>query len=181
VVIFTARNTNIYNWICELHRAIFPSFYNISNQSLHCYSFQDALSSCGAGFRSSCLDQNLVYSWNHPFKTSAITLEGMKMWPVKMTGEVKKWPVMRHLCPVIVRRPAVILSPACSFIKVSYSGLWTKWCDQRCMVCFGQDFMMFKLTFDLIMSWSWYTLQKKTTNYTLNRSKCSAKSCLKFW
>jgi hypothetical protein len=23
------------------------------------------------------------------FKTSAITLEGMKMWPVKMTGEVK--------------------------------------------------------------------------------------------
>jgi hypothetical protein len=29
VVIFTARNTNIYK-ICELHRAIFSSFYNIS-------------------------------------------------------------------------------------------------------------------------------------------------------
>jgi hypothetical protein len=29
VVIFTARNTNIYK-ICKLHRAIFSSFYNIS-------------------------------------------------------------------------------------------------------------------------------------------------------
>jgi hypothetical protein len=27
---------------------------------------KDALSNCGVGFRSSCLDQNLVYSWNHP-------------------------------------------------------------------------------------------------------------------
>ena len=29
-----------------------------------------------------------------------------------MTGEVKKWPVKRHFWPVIVRWPAVILSPA---------------------------------------------------------------------
>ena len=28
-----------------------------------------------------------------------------------MTGEVKKWPVKRHFWPVIVRWPAVILSP----------------------------------------------------------------------
>jgi hypothetical protein len=27
---------------------------------------KDALSSYGNGFRSSCLDQNFVYSWNHP-------------------------------------------------------------------------------------------------------------------
>jgi hypothetical protein len=32
------------------------------------------------------------------------------MWPVKMTGEVKKWPVKRHFLSVIVRWPAVILS-----------------------------------------------------------------------
>jgi hypothetical protein len=72
VLIFTVRNTNIYK-ICysELHGAIFSSFYNIySNQSLQFYSFQDALSSCGVGFRSSCLDQNLVYTWNHPERTS---------------------------------------------------------------------------------------------------------------
>jgi hypothetical protein len=25
----------------------------------------------------------------------------MKMWPVKMTGEVKKWPIKRHFWPVI--------------------------------------------------------------------------------
>jgi hypothetical protein len=72
VVIFTARNTNIYKiGDSQLHRAIFSSFYNIySNQSLQSYSFQDALSSCGVGFRSSCLDQNLVYTWNHQERTS---------------------------------------------------------------------------------------------------------------
>ena len=37
--------------------------------------------------------------------------KGMKMWPVKMTGEVKKWTVKRQFWPVIVRWPAVILSP----------------------------------------------------------------------
>ena len=37
--------------------------------------------------------------------------EGIQMWPVKMTGEVKKWPVKRHFWPVIVRWPSVILNP----------------------------------------------------------------------
>ena len=44
-------------------------------------------------------------------KRFKILSEGIKMWPVKMTGEVKKWPVKRHFWPVIVRWPAVILSP----------------------------------------------------------------------
>jgi hypothetical protein len=44
-------------------------FTTFRNQTLQFYSFWDALSSCGVGFRSSCLDQNLVYSWNHPLKT----------------------------------------------------------------------------------------------------------------
>ena len=37
--------------------------------------------------------------------------EVVKMWPVKITGKVKKWPVNKHFWPVIVRWPAVILSP----------------------------------------------------------------------
>ena len=37
----TARNTNIYK-ICELHRAIFSSFYNIRNQTLQFYAFLGA-------------------------------------------------------------------------------------------------------------------------------------------
>jgi hypothetical protein len=37
--------------------------------------------------------------------------KGMKMWLVKMTGEVKKWTVKRQFWSVIVRWPAVILSP----------------------------------------------------------------------
>jgi hypothetical protein len=35
-------------------------FCNFTNFNMH------ALSSCGGGFCFSCLDQNLVYSWNHP-------------------------------------------------------------------------------------------------------------------
>jgi hypothetical protein len=62
VVIFTARNTKFANFT----GAYFLHFTTFSNQSLQFYSFQDALSSCGVGFRSSCLDQNLVYRRNHP-------------------------------------------------------------------------------------------------------------------
>jgi hypothetical protein len=32
------------------------------------FTHSAAFSSCGVGFHSSCLDQNLVYSWNHPLK-----------------------------------------------------------------------------------------------------------------
>jgi hypothetical protein len=38
VFIFITRNTNIYK-ICELHRAIFSSFYNITNPYMHHCSF----------------------------------------------------------------------------------------------------------------------------------------------
>ena len=38
-----------------------------------------------------------------------------------MTGEVKKWPVKRHFWPVIVRWPAVILSPVISFHFLFFS------------------------------------------------------------
>jgi hypothetical protein len=70
MVIFPARNANIYK-ICKLHRTIFSSFYNNSQTNvailliLRC-SFQQY----GNGFHSSCLDQNFVYSWNHPLYTS---------------------------------------------------------------------------------------------------------------
>ena len=56
-----------------------------------------------------------VFLW-HDFSRYAeefkILSEGIQMWSVKMTGEVKKWPVKRHFWPVIVWWPAVILSPA---------------------------------------------------------------------
>jgi hypothetical protein len=50
VVIFTARNINIYK-ICEFHRAVYSlHFTTFSNQSMHFYSFEHALSSCGVEF-----------------------------------------------------------------------------------------------------------------------------------
>jgi hypothetical protein len=64
MVILSVCNANIYK-ICEFHRAIFSSFYNNSQPNLailliwRC-SFQ-------LWFCSYCLDQNFVYSWNHPF------------------------------------------------------------------------------------------------------------------
>jgi hypothetical protein len=53
----------IYTKFANFTGLYFPHFTTIRNQTL-----QDALSSYGNGFRSSCcLDQNFVYSWNHPF------------------------------------------------------------------------------------------------------------------
>ena len=49
MVIFTARNANIYK-ICELHRAIFSSFYNISQPNFAILLILHALSSYGNGF-----------------------------------------------------------------------------------------------------------------------------------
>jgi hypothetical protein len=43
----------------------FPHFTTIRNQTLQLYSFWDALSSYGA-IMVPCLDQDFVYSWNHP-------------------------------------------------------------------------------------------------------------------
>jgi hypothetical protein len=66
MVVFPARNANIYK-ICELHRAIFSSFYNISQPNVAILRLiLRYLSSYGDGFRSSCLDQNFVCSWKHP-------------------------------------------------------------------------------------------------------------------
>jgi hypothetical protein len=70
MVIFAARNASIYK-ICELHRAIFSSFYNNSQPNfailliLSHFLLILSLASYGNGFRSSCPDQNFVYSWNH--------------------------------------------------------------------------------------------------------------------
>ena len=60
-----------------------------------------------------------------------ILSEGIQMWPVKMTGEVKKWPVKRHFWPVIVRWPAVILSPE-SYITFFDKSLCT--CDVETLI-----------------------------------------------
>ena len=66
MVIFTARNIiQIYTKFANFTGLyLVLHFTTFSNQSLQFYSFYDAFSSCGVGFRSSCLDQNLVYSWN---------------------------------------------------------------------------------------------------------------------
>jgi hypothetical protein len=64
MVMFPVRNANIYK-ICELHRAIFSSFYNNSQPNFAILLILRCLSSYGNGFRSSCLDQNFVHSWNH--------------------------------------------------------------------------------------------------------------------
>ena len=46
----------------------FPHFTTFRGQTLQLQitNFNISLSSCGDGFFSSCLDQNLVYSWNRP-------------------------------------------------------------------------------------------------------------------
>ena len=75
MVIFPTRNANIYK-MCELHRAIFSSFYNNSHTNfailliLRCsvpamvmVSFKI---STVAGIKISNLDQNFDCSWNHP-------------------------------------------------------------------------------------------------------------------
>ena len=68
-LIFPARNWNIYK-IYKLHRAILSSFYNNSQPNIAILLILDALSSYGNGFHSSGLDQNFIYSWNHPFGVS---------------------------------------------------------------------------------------------------------------
>ena len=67
LVIFAARNTNslLYAKFANFTGLYFLHFTRFSNQSLQFYSFKDALSSYGVGFRSSSLDQNLVFRWNH--------------------------------------------------------------------------------------------------------------------
>jgi hypothetical protein len=76
VVIFTARsNTNsLYTIFSNFIKLCFPHFTSFSNQSLQYYSFQDALSSCCVGYPFFLLDQNLFYSWNHPFLKYAINI-----------------------------------------------------------------------------------------------------------
>jgi hypothetical protein len=68
VVIFPARNIEIY--IQNSQGYIFLILQHFSTKL--CNQFTNfniyALSSCGDGFCSSCLDQNLVYSWNFPLK-----------------------------------------------------------------------------------------------------------------
>jgi hypothetical protein len=65
MVIFT-RAIQIYTKFANFTGLYFPQFTTIHNQTLQFDSFKDTLSSYGNGFRSSCLDQNFVYSWNHP-------------------------------------------------------------------------------------------------------------------
>jgi hypothetical protein len=58
----------IYTKFANFTGLYFPHFTTIRNQTLQFYSFEDALSSYGNGFHSSCLDQNFVYSWNDPLR-----------------------------------------------------------------------------------------------------------------
>ncbi len=50
----------------------FPHFTTFRDKTLQFYTNfkMHALSSCSDGFCFSCLDQNLVYSWNHPLLMS---------------------------------------------------------------------------------------------------------------
>ena len=67
---FSARNANITKF-ANFTGLYFPHF-TIRNQTLQFYSFYDALSSYGNGFRSSCPDQNMsidgiIHYSNHHF------------------------------------------------------------------------------------------------------------------
>ena len=61
---YFCRNT--YTVFANFTGLYFLNFTTFSNQSLQLYSFKDALSSCGVGFRSSCLDQNIFVKINFP-------------------------------------------------------------------------------------------------------------------
>ncbi len=54
-------------FLCVIQSSASSAFYNILRPNF-AILLLDALSSCSDGFRSSCLDQNLVYSWNRPFE-----------------------------------------------------------------------------------------------------------------
>jgi hypothetical protein len=69
VVHFPVRNTKSYK-ICKFRRAIFSSFYNISQSNFAILLILTCSSSCGDGFCSSCLDQNLVYSIEYSWESS---------------------------------------------------------------------------------------------------------------
>jgi hypothetical protein len=57
--------------ICELHRAIFSSFYNNSQPNFAILLIlRRSFQLYGNGFRRSCPNQNFVYSWNHPFSSA---------------------------------------------------------------------------------------------------------------
>ena len=58
----------IYTKFSNFTGLYFPHFTTIRNQTLQFYSFYDALSSYSNGLRSSCPDQNFLYSWNHPLR-----------------------------------------------------------------------------------------------------------------
>ena len=69
---FLPRVIQVYTKFANFTGLYFLRFTTFSNQS-HC-SFTHSktlflLAVVSHGFRSSCLDQNLVYSWNHPLPT----------------------------------------------------------------------------------------------------------------
>ena len=55
-----------YTKFAKFEVLYFPHFTTFRDQTLQFYQLKDALSSCCDGFRSSCPDQNFIYSWNHP-------------------------------------------------------------------------------------------------------------------
>ncbi len=65
----SARNTKVYK-ICEICRAIFPSLILQHFATKLCnftnFTMLFLAASCSDGFRFSCLDQNLVYGFDHP-------------------------------------------------------------------------------------------------------------------
>jgi hypothetical protein len=65
--LFFPRLMQIYTKFANFTGLYFTHFTTIRNQTLQFFSFEDALSSYGNEFRSSCLDQNFIYSWSHPF------------------------------------------------------------------------------------------------------------------
>ena len=74
----------------------FPHFTTFRDQTLQFYSFSAALSSCSDGFRSSCLDKNLAYSWNRPLLRKRRSVHSLQILRRRNVGlfsgySVQKW------------------------------------------------------------------------------------------
>jgi hypothetical protein len=63
MIIFHVRNANI----CKTSQGyIFLILQQFATKLCNCTHFKMLFPAMVMGFRSSCLDQNFVYSWNHP-------------------------------------------------------------------------------------------------------------------
>ena len=95
-----------------------------------------------------------------------------------MTGEVKKWPVKSHFWPVIVRWPAVILSPASSHDPLTLElRIWSSDIAKRVIfISILLYFLQFYLSIYLYICIYIYTLKYLTNLPLYMYRKCSCLS-----